>query len=246
MSSERQELNIISPWWGEHIHRYEEVIKYLSGNETILDIACGSGFGTHLLSSRSTGKVYGGDLSSEAVNLSKNAWVKDNLSYDIMDGTKLKFDDDFFDVVVSFETIEHTTSFNEMVKEFKRVVKPNGIIYLSTPNIKINSPSGIIKNPYHAQEWDYTELNNILRKHFKKFKLYGQQYSRYIKKKSISQVVEDLLYKKGIRKTPIYIQNKIMNLFGQKTIYPSSSDYTMVENIETVINCKTFFCLCKK
>ena len=245
MSSERQEINEISPWWGEHLHRYEEVIKSLSGNETILDIACGTGFGTHLLSTNSTGKVYGGDLSSEAIKLCQKIWNNDNLSYEIMDGTKLKFEDNTFDVVVSFETIEHTTSFNEMIEEIKRVVKPNGIIYLSTPNIKINSPSGVIKNPFHTQEWDHTELSKILRKHFQKFKLFGQQYSRYVKKRGVAHMVETLLYKRGIRKMPVNIQNKIMNLFGQPTIYPSSSDYTMVENIEHVASCKTFFCVCK-
>ena len=52
MSSERQELNVISPWWGEHIHRYNEVIDQLNGNETILDIACGTGFGSNLLASK--------------------------------------------------------------------------------------------------------------------------------------------------------------------------------------------------
>lgn len=246
MSSERQELNKVSPWWGEHLHRYEEVIKSLSGNEIILDIACGSGYGTHLLSDKSTGKVYGGDLSSEAVNLCKNSWNKDNLSYETMDGANLKFNDDFFDVVVSFETIEHTTGFNEMIEELKRVVKPNGIVYLSTPNIKINSPSGVIKNPYHIQEWDYDEFLNILRSHFRKFKLYGQQYSRYNKKKGAAYLVETLLYKKGIRKIPNRTQNKIMSFFGQPSIYPSPSDYTMVRSPEIIAHCKTFFCACKK
>ena len=128
MSSERQEINKVSPWWGEHLHRYEEILKSLTGNETILDIACGSGFGTHLLSTSSTGQVYGGDLSSEAINLCQKTWNKDNLSYEIMDGTQLKFEDNYFDVVVSFETIEHTTKFNEMIQELKRVVKETFLV----------------------------------------------------------------------------------------------------------------------
>ena len=245
MSSERQEINKVSPWWGEHLHRYEEVLKPLSGNETILDIACGSGFGTHLLSTSSTGKVYGGDLSSKAINLCQKTWNKDNLSYGIMDGTQLRFEDNTFDVVVSFETIEHTTRFNEMIQELKRVVKPNGTIYLSTPNIKVNSPSGIVTNPYHKQEWDYTEFTKILKTHFSKFKLYGQQYSRH-NKKGIAYTIENLLYKRGLRKLPNTTQNNIMKLFGHDTIYPSIDDYTMVNSPEMIARCKTFFCICKK
>jgi 2-polyprenyl-3-methyl-5-hydroxy-6-metoxy-1,4-benzoquinol methylase len=245
MSLERQEINKISPWWGEHLHRYDEVVKSLSGNEIILDIACGSGFGTHLLSTKTTGTVYGGDLSSEAIDLCDNSWNKDNLSYEIMDGTKLKFEDNTFDVVVSFETIEHTKRYHEMIKELKRVVKPNGIIYLSTPNIKINSPTGIVTNPYHTQEWDYEEFNKIVNKHFNSYKIFGQKYNRYKNKKNITFYIEKLLYKRGIRKIPNYIQNKIMNLFGQPTIYPSSSDYTMIETTAKIVSCKTFFCICK-
>ena len=141
MASERQEINIVSPWWGEHLHRYEEVIKSLSGNEIILDIACGSGFGAHLLSNHSSGRVFGGDISLSAIKLCDNSWNKDNLSFQVMDGTNLRFKDNTFNVLVSFETIEHTIRFKEMIEEFKRVIKPNGIIYLSTPNIKINSPT---------------------------------------------------------------------------------------------------------
>lgn len=245
MSSERQEINKVSPWWGEHLHRYEEVLKSLSGNEIILDMACGTGFGTHLLSTNSSGKVYGGDLSSEAIKLCQKTWNNDNLSYEIMDGTKLKFEDNTFDVVVSFETIEHTTSFNEMIKEFKRVVRPKGKIYLSTPNIKINSPSGIVTNPFHTQEWNYEEFNYILYKHFDSFKLFGQQYSRY-NSKSLAYHVEKLLYKKGVRKIPILVQDKIINIFGQDSIYPNSDDYIMTSESEVIEKCKTFFVICKK
>lgn len=246
MASERQEINKMSPWWGEHLHRYEEVIKSLMGNETILDIACGSGFGTHLLSTHSTNKVFGGDLSIEAITLCNNSWNKDNLSYEIMNGTKLKFEDNTFDVVVSFETIEHTTMFNEMVKELKRVVKPNGIIYLSTPNSKINSPNGIVTNPYHAQEWDYEEFCKIVNKHFNSYKIFGQKYNRYKNKKPIAFYVESLLYRRGIRKIPISFQDKIIVLFGQKSIYPSSKDYIMTNNTSEIKKCKTFFAICSK
>lgn len=245
MASERQEINKISPWWGEHLHRYQEVLKSLNGNEKILDIACGSGFGTHLLSGNSKGKVYGGDLSSEAINLCQKTWNKDNLSYEIMDGTQLKFEDNYFDVVVSFETIEHTAMFNEMILELKRIVKPTGTIYLSTPNIKINSPLGIVTNPYHTQEWNTEEFDKILKKHFNSYQLFGQEYNRY-SNKNLAFYIETLFYKKGIRKIPLVIQDKVMNLFGQKAMYPQPSEFRMTTNIKETEECKTFFAVCQK
>ncbi|MBX2958854.1 MAG: class I SAM-dependent methyltransferase [Flavobacteriales bacterium] len=245
MSSERQEINKVSPWWGEHLHRYEEILKSFSGTETILDIACGSGFGTHLLATKTEGKVYGGDLSSDAINLCQKTWRKNNLSFQIMDGTNLCFEDDYFDIVVSFETIEHTTEFNKMINEFKRVLKPNGIIYLSTPNIIINSPSGIVTNPYHTQEWNYEEFIEILNFHFNSFDLYGQKYNRYAENKNIGYYIEKLLYKKGVRKLPIKFQDYIMNVFGQPSIYPKSSEFILVNNSDEIRKCKTFFAVCR-
>jgi 2-polyprenyl-3-methyl-5-hydroxy-6-metoxy-1,4-benzoquinol methylase len=246
MSSERQEINIISPWWGEHIHRYEEVIKNLLGNEKILDIACGSGFGTNVLSKNTKAEVYGGDLSEEAIELCNSKWRKNNLIFKQMDGTSLPFEDNSFDIIVSFETIEHTKLYKEMLLEFKRVIKPSGTIYISTPNIKINSPTGIVTNPYHTQEWNYKQLKEILNPMFSKTTMYGQSYTRYNKGFTIGKIIEKTLYLKGVRKIPIKAQNSIMKLFIGKQMYPDSSDYLMTCEQKEILKAKTFFCLCKK
>lgn len=246
MPSERQEINNVSPWWGEHIHRYEEVVKNLNGDEKILDIACGSGFGTNILSENTKAQVYGGDLSDEAINLCDSKWKRDNLSYLQMDGTKLPFEDNTFDVIVSFETIEHTTLYNEMLLELKRVIKPSGTIYISTPNIIINSPTGIVTNPFHTQEWNFKELKEILNAIFTSTNIYGQNYIRYEKGKNVGKAVERFLYLRGVRKTPIKIQNSIMRLLIGKPMYPILSDYNMTKENLGISNSKTFFCICKK
>lgn len=245
MPSERQKIETVSPWWGEHIHRYNEVSKRTSGNETILDIACGSGFGTSLLAEKTTADVYGGDISEEAIVLCKKNWNKENLIYKQMDATKLNFDDNTFDIVVSFETIEHTTEYKAMLKELLRVTKPNGVLYISTPNFIINSPSGVVTNPYHTQEWTRLELDNILTSVFSQFKLFGQKYSRY-NQKSFGKGVENLLYKRGVRKIPIPIQDLIMKSLIGKPMYPLSEDFELTSNIKEIEDCKTFFCICKK
>ncbi len=246
MSSERQEINNISPWWGEHIHRYEEVVNNLKGNEKILDIACGSGFGTNVLSQNTKAEVFGGDLSKEAIELCEIKWKGNNLIFKKMDGTQLPFEDNTFDVIVSFETIEHTTMFNEMLSEFKRVIKPTGTIYISTPNIVINSPKGIVTNPFHTQEFDYNELKNVLNSIFSKVTISGQSYIRYEKGYQLGKTVEKILYLKGVRKIPIKTQNNIMKFFIGKQIYPNSGDYKMKRDVESILKSKTFFCICKK
>lgn len=246
MESERQEYNQVSPWWGEHINRYNEVIKSLRGNEMILDIASGNGYGTYLLSQNTKKMVIGGDIDSNTIHLSNKLFKKENLTYTQLDGTNLPFENNFFDVIVSFETIEHTKKYNEMINEFKRSLKPEGILYLSTPNSFISSPDGKIKNPFHTQEWNYDEINSLLSNHFSEVKIFGQMYKRYNDKKKMAYYVEKLLYMKGIRKIPIKIQDKIMNIFGFNSIYPNENDFCLVNNSNKIIKCSTFFAICKK
>ena len=71
MSSERQLLETNNPWWGEHVHRYNVVIPYLEPSDTILDIACGTGFGSDILAKYVKGQVVGGDIAKDAVDEGK-------------------------------------------------------------------------------------------------------------------------------------------------------------------------------
>ena len=163
MSSERQLDDTNNPWWGEHIHRYEEASGII-GKESrkILDIACGTGFGSNYLASLGH-TVVGADISKDAIDECNNKYHSDRLIYKVIDGLNIPYENEYFDVVVSFETIEHTTEFKRMLQEFKRVIKQDGLVIISTPNFIINSPKGIIINPYHTQEWTYRELEQILK-----------------------------------------------------------------------------------
>jgi ubiquinone/menaquinone biosynthesis C-methylase UbiE len=67
MSQERIDDSADSPWWGEHENRYDEALKYIGNGITILDIACGTGFGTYKLYKDGLNHVTGGDISEEAL-----------------------------------------------------------------------------------------------------------------------------------------------------------------------------------
>lgn len=163
MASERQLLEKKSPWWGEHVHRYDVAVKQLKGNEKILDIACGTGFGSDILAQYTNNTVIGGDIVPEVVAECRETWHRPNLKFAVLDGTQLPYEDDYFDVIVSYETIEHTTQYMAMLQEFNRVLKPDGTAFISTPNFPINSPSGKVTNSYHKQEFTLDELDKILR-----------------------------------------------------------------------------------
>lgn len=249
MSSERQIDNIDNPWWAEHLQRYQEVNKILGSNKKyILDIACGSGFGSDYLSNCGY-DVIGGDLSEEVVLECKSKYKKPNLDFKIIDGTKLDYNDSLFDAVVSFETIEHTRDFQLMLNEFKRVTKTDGLVILSTPNFLVNSPKGFIENPFHTQEWTYDELLKILNSTFSKVELLGQQYIRYKAPLTfnykIAKVMEWIFYLKGFRKIPLSIQNFVLNSLINQPMYPITMNFDLTANVSEIRKCKTFFAICK-
>lgn len=121
--------------WGyrseiEHRHRYsllDEVVK----EKLVLDAACGSGYGSYIIS-RNARMVIGIDISKEAVDFCKQNYTNSNLKYMQMSVAKMDFEDNIFDVVVSFETIEHLpyTLQCDFLKEITRVIKKDGLLII--------------------------------------------------------------------------------------------------------------------
>jgi ubiquinone/menaquinone biosynthesis C-methylase UbiE len=250
MSLERH-LNLeVTPWTGEHLHRYFEARKYINISDTVLDLACGSGYGTDILSQVNDTSVYGGDIQPEVIAHCRKA-LADNksLHFEVMDATGLRFSDHFFDKIVSLETIEHLTAYKKMVSEFSRVLKPDGTVIISTPNFKISSPDGIVRNPYHTQEFTYDELESVLKAEFSEVTIYGQKYTRYFGKHQTDGMhgLEKLLLTRGIRKLPYALRNKLFTKKFNYPLYPSSSDFELFDDKETVEkHCHVLFAVCEK
>ena len=250
MSSERQLLESQSRWWGEHVHRYKEALKYIRDENVVLDIACGTGFGTDILASHTRGKVIGGDIAAEAIEECRRQWKRSNIEFRVLDGTHLDFSDNYFDIIVSFETIEHTTQYAKMIAEFARVLKPGGRLILSTPNAVITSPDGVIGNPYHTQEFRYEELKALLAGGFASLEIYGQRYSRYDKKsfgKRTGGFFERLFLSFGVRKLPYRVRSGVMKFLFGFPLYPRPEDF-LIETDEKLIREKSpvLLAVCKK
>jgi ubiquinone/menaquinone biosynthesis C-methylase UbiE len=250
MSSERQPVESAGRWWGEHIHRYHEALRLINSNDAVLDIACGTGFGTDIIAGKTNGKVVGGDIAPEAIDECRSRWQKSNLEFKILDGTKLDFPDQYFDKIVSFETIEHTGQYKEMVAEFARVLKPGGQLILSTPNREVSSPDGIIVNPFHIQEFTCDELKQILEISFPHVQLFGQRYMRYDKRsfrRSTGKLFEKLFLSFGIRKLPYNLRSGIMKMFFGYPLYPRETDFVLEQDITRMKKeCPVQFAVCQK
>lgn len=101
----------------EHLHRYAFTFNFVRGKK-VLDIASGEGYGSNLIAKYAR-EVIGIDISKEAVGHAKEKYVKSNLAFDVGSVLDIPCESGIFDVVVSFETIEHISDHKKMISEFK-------------------------------------------------------------------------------------------------------------------------------
>ncbi|MBM7853713.1 2-polyprenyl-3-methyl-5-hydroxy-6-metoxy-1,4-benzoquinol methylase [Desulfohalotomaculum tongense] len=155
----------------EHLGRYVFAAQLVK-NKKILDAACGNGYGTHYLADQgSAEKVWGVDISPEAIKYCRQNYSLKNVEFIEGDVCDLSFlPDHTVDIVVSFETIEHLPNEQIFIEEIARVLKLDGLLIISCPNDFVFNPD----NPYHLQKFTLEEFHEILKSRFKKVKLYSQ------------------------------------------------------------------------
>lgn len=155
--------------FAEHMCRYLFAGQFAKGM-TVLDVACGSGYGSSYLVERGAKKVVGLDNSPEAIEYAKGTYGKTGVEFLIADAENLPFDSGTFDVVVSFETIEHLKNQEKCLQEIKRVLKEDGLAIISTPNILV-FPKG---NIFHTKELSPEEFQELLSGYFKNMAMHFQ------------------------------------------------------------------------
>jgi len=189
--------------WYEHYHRYV-FVKNLVQDKVVLDVASGEGYGSFLLADTAK-TVTGVDIDNASIEHAKGKYNKDNLSYQQASALELPFDDNHFDVIVSFETLEHLAQHQEMLAEFNRVLKTDGILIISTPDKKHYSDDTGFDNEFHVKELYKHEFKALLDKHWSAQKWYAQGMAFH----SIMQELEskELSYQSEILSDKTLIQN---------------------------------------
>ena len=148
----------------EHWHRYLIAQQYVTGLR-VLDVASGEGYGSHLLSLHAA-SVVGVDVSPTAVTHATSRYCAENLTYIAASCVQIPAPDASFDVIVSFETIEHITEQEAFLREVDRLLAPGGLFIISSPNRPEYSDRTGYKNEFHVKELDRTELKTLLDPHF--------------------------------------------------------------------------------
>ena len=136
-------------WSPEHYHRYFLARELVEGKR-VLDIASGEGYGSAILAQLAK-HVTGVDISQEAVDAARDKYQKNNLDYVCGSVTAIPLPDHSVDMVVSFETIEHLTEQTEMLAEIRRVLIPEGILVISSPDKLTYSDIPVYHNEVHVK-----------------------------------------------------------------------------------------------
>jgi|ERR1700722_11387284 len=158
----------------DHYYRYIFAVEAIGDNKAVLDAACGSGYGSMMLAEKAK-SVMGVDVSAHAIDFAKKQYKKDGLTFQVVDfNKKFPLADNLFDVIVSFETIEHLYGQDNMLSEFRRVLKPGGTLFISTPDNNLGSGGLPSSNPFHVKELKKDEFLELLHTYFTIDRLYGQ------------------------------------------------------------------------
>lgn len=157
-----------SPRADAHIIRYVLAADWIRPGDTVLDCACGLGYGTYTLSACSRGSQFIGiDIDDNSINYARDLFGHDtHIRYESASASNLDFiPDNSVDIVISFETIEHLKDYHPFMNETARILKPDGRFIASVPNLWINDV-GEDPNPYHHHVFDYEKLHGLVSRYY--------------------------------------------------------------------------------
>lgn len=242
----------LSPYWGEHAARYVLAREFVNG-KSVLDIACGTGFGLGLMKDAASG-IVGVDVDLTAA---RTAAVEcgSNSSVLLANGLALPFVDGSFDVITSFETLEHLNERAAFLAELKRVLRPDGMLVLSTPNANYTKPvNGRPSNPFHVHEYTPEELRAELREYYDIEQFVGQQlrndfgippfYDAQLRLSRDLKTRARLVGWKVFNKLPLDLRDRISMWLWGAPFYPVSGDYQFDEGL--VEHAPVLVAVCRK
>jgi len=156
--------------WYEHMHRYAFASRLADGKK-LCDAACGEGYGTALLRQAGADAV-GVDIDATAIEHARERYGNHYVCGSV---TALPFADDSFEILTSFETIEHLADQQTMLSEFHRVLQADGLLIISSPDKAQYSDVTGYNNPDHVCELYRQEFVVLLEQQFKHVRLFGQR-----------------------------------------------------------------------
>lgn len=140
-----------------HLQRYEFAAAWTTGRK-VADIACGTGYGSLLLDAL---HYTGIDYDPMAVDFANRHYSGDGVEFLVGNAESLSVDQ-MFDVVVSFETVEHLND----AQSYLRWVAAHSRMFIGSVPSKADE-AGSPLSPFHVREYGVADLEEILGAYWK-------------------------------------------------------------------------------
>jgi ubiquinone/menaquinone biosynthesis C-methylase UbiE len=222
-------------FFARHLSAYHFAIPYIK-NKDVLEIGFGDGYGAYLLAGIAK-EVKAVDILEKNVRLAEAKYNRGNLKFIQTPSSVLDFREESFDIVVSFQVIEHIPEdkIQEYLCQINRVLKKDGIAFISTLNLEKNKKPKrpYPKNPFHIKEFTYEELDDEIKEVFKEYKISGLFYTKKL-------IFYERLKKLGLFR---YLPGK-MNIVDK--FYNNITVKDFIWRDDNLRQCIDFMVVCKK
>lgn len=150
-----------------HFERYAFAAGF-ARDRRVLDIACGTGYGSDVLAAAPASQVVGIDVDPEAIDEAARLYSRDHVAFFQSDYRALASEAEMppalrsvlatpFDLIVSLETIEHLEDPDDFLRTLSRFLRPGGTIVASVPI----TPS-VDVNPFHLHDFTSASFHHLL------------------------------------------------------------------------------------
>jgi SAM-dependent methyltransferase len=198
-----------------HLFAYGFAKGTVAENSLVLEVGCGEGYGTSLLSGNQE-KVIGLDVDKNAIARAREKYGSENCVFTLYDGFRIPYEDNFFDAVISFQVIEHIRDDINFVSEIHRVLRTNGVLILTTPNGALRIKRGQKPwNRFHIREYYPDELENLLKIKFSDVKILGIHGNEEVQSIENERVRQSLAI---IASDPLHIRKLLPEAVKQRMI----------------------------
>jgi SAM-dependent methyltransferase len=154
-----------------HLARYQFASRWSAGKR-VLDIACGTGYGAAMLA-RDAALVVGADIDASTIERARRRYDLSALSFVVGDAESPPVSGPF-DLIASFETIEHLQRPEKFLESTCKLLAPGGMLIVSSPCRHGGSLDDPPQNRFHVREWNEAEFTEFLRNYFDCVTLHGQ------------------------------------------------------------------------
>ena len=158
--SNRIEPEMLEVCHADHLERYRFATEHARGRH-VLDVGCATGYGTAKMAEVAE-SVLGVDLFEVGIAYARQHFESDRCQFRCDDLAGVSEGGDRFDLVVSFEVIEHVYDPLRFVQQVASVLHDEGYAVLSTPNRWVSAPDGGVSDPTHIREYSPEEFVAVL------------------------------------------------------------------------------------